>query len=268
MSQDRPLITLTTDFGLADGTVGAMIGVIKSICPSAEVVNLASDVPAHDIVRGAWALFQASAFYPPDTIHLAVVDPGVGTDRRALAAFTERGTFLGPDNGVLTWALRGVGEVHHRELSNPAYRLVSDGVTFDGRDVFAPAAAYLAAGIDPAELGPVIGNPMEVPWPEPDCTEGRIAGEIVVVDRFGNLISNIPRAEVQREFGDCPVAIRIGPHHAGGLVRGYADITGSLGTVVNGAGLLEIAGNRCSAAEAAGLGRGEAVFVTLERDPG
>ena len=136
MTAARPLITLTTDFGYADGTVGAMIGVIKSICPVAEVVSIAHDIPPHDIVHGAWALYQSAPFFPAGTIHLAVVDPGVGTHRRAILVETQKGIFLGPDNGMLGWAANAMGPKRYIAIENTPYRLGPPGLTFDGRDLY------------------------------------------------------------------------------------------------------------------------------------
>lgn len=256
-----PLITLTTDFGLADGTIGAMIGVIKSICPETEVVNIASDVPPQDLHRGAWALFQAAPFFPADTIHVAVVDPGVGTDRRAIVVDAEHGSYIGPDNGVLSWALRRAGKRGICALENQAYRIASVGVTFDGRDLFAPAAAHLAAGADPASFGPPVDDPVELPWPEPHRARDRLEGQILVEDRFGNLITNVPLALVMETFADhSPVAVLRGGWRAE-LSRSYEDITGMIGAIVNGTGLIEIAGNRRSARSITGCKRGDSIVM-------
>ena len=267
MPSSHPIITLTTDFGMADGTVGAMIGVIKSICPAAEVINLAADVPSHDIVRGAWALLQAAPFFPSYTIHVAVVDPGVGTERRGRLVTTAHGTFMGPDNGVLSWAVGHAGNPVYRSLQNPAYRLAPVGFTFAGRDLFAPAAAHLACGVAPEEFGPRIDDPVVLVWPEPRRSKGRIEGEIIVVDHFGNLISNIPFDLLADEFADAPVNVQLAERAIGGLVRGYEQIDGELGVVVNGTGLLEIAAKCRSAAAKSGLNRGALVIVTAGAMP-
>jgi hypothetical protein len=272
----HPIITLITDFGMADGTVGAMIGVVKSICPDAEVVNVASDVPAHDIARGAWALLQAAPFFPKGTIHVAVVDPGVGSSRRAVMALTQHGTFVGPDNGILTWAVRHLSEVTWRLLENPSYRIAPAGVTFDGRDLFASAAAYLAAGADPATFGPVINDPVPLRWPQPQSGDDHIDGEVLIVDHFGNLVTNIPLAMVadlcgERAFHVILPAARSaypGKHRAATdpapFARSYDDIRGKLGAVINGVGLVEIAAKQGSAASLAGRGRGDRVIVRLQ----
>lgn len=261
MPPRAPIITLTSDFGMADGTVGAMIGVIKSICPVAEVVVTAADVPPHDISRGAWALLQSAPFFPPGCIHVAVVDPGVGSGRRGLLVQTERDSFLGPDNGVLTWVLRGPTNVTYRELTNRSYRLASAGVTFDGRDLFAAAAAHLAAGADPSAFGPTIDDPVRLEWPDPVVRDERVLGIVLVSDQFGNLITNVPFEQVAGLFGDAELVVSVGTITAIPIVPSYSHIREEYGAVVNGTGLLEIAAHRGSAAARTGLQRGAAVII-------
>jgi S-adenosylmethionine hydrolase len=244
-----------------------MIGVVKSICPTAEVISIANDVPPHDVVRGAWALYQAVGFFPSGTIHVAVVDPGVGTDRRGLLVDTGREVLIGPDNGILSWAFRNRPEATFRSLANPAYRLSSIGVTFDGRDLFAPVAAHLANGVDPGDMGPLLSEPVKLGWAEPRIVPGRIEGEILVEDRFGNLISSIPFVQIAAEFADKPLAISLGGRLIGGLSGAYEMITDPVGAVVNGAGMLEIAAHSRSAAQITGKGRGTKVVVTAKGDP-
>jgi len=269
----RPIITLTTDFGAADGTVAAMIGVIKSICPEAEVVSVTSGVPPHNIPRGAWALFQAVPFFPKGTIHIAVVDPGVGGGRRALLAVTGRGLLIGPDNGVLTWAVRDASEITWRSIENPFYRIAASGVTFDGRDLFAPLAAHLAAGVDPESVGPVISDPVILRWPQPQISVDAIEGEIVIVDQFGNLITNIPGNMVAELYGEHGFHVILpssrattpGKHRTvtdpAPFAPSYDEIRGRLGAVINGAGLIEIATRQGSAAALAGRDRGDRIVV-------
>jgi S-adenosyl-L-methionine hydrolase (adenosine-forming) len=261
MDQRAPIITLTSDFGLAYGTVGAMIGVIKSICPDAEVVNLASDIPAHDIPRGAWAIFQASPFFPTDTIHVVVVDPGVGSRRRGILAATDRGRFVGPDNGVLSWAWRAGGDLSLRALENPSYRIARLGLTFDGRDLFAPVAAHLALGADPATVGAEIGDPVMLPWPETTHHGDRIEGVIIVIDHFGNLITNITMSEVGKTFADQPFSVLLPGDRAVPFVGHYAAIQDEYGAVVNGSGLIEIAARERPAAALLALSRGARVMI-------
>jgi S-adenosylmethionine hydrolase len=266
LSNPNPIITLTTDFGAADGTVGAMVGVIKSICPSAEVVTIASDVPAHDIPRGAWAMMQATPFFPAHAIHVGVVDPGVGSDRRGLLVTADRGSYIGPDNGLLSWALRRCRPERAFTLENPDYRIAPIGVTFDGRDLFAAAAAHLAAGADPKSFGRETDSMVELRWPEPRVGERRIRGEILMVDHFGNLITNIPLTTVAETFADTPARVVLANGMRARMCASYADIEGTLGAVINGTGLIEIAGHETSAARLAGCARGDRVTVELQDD--
>lgn len=262
MPSPRPIITLTTDFGYADGTVGAMIGVIKSLCPESEVIVAAADVPAHDIPRGAWALYQAVPYYPAGSIHIAVVDPGVGSSRRAVAARTANSLLIGPDNGVLSWAVRSSGSADWRSIENPACRLPSRGVTFDGRDLFAPTAAALAAGMIYEEIGPEVHDAVLLEWPEPKRRGREISGEVLVVDTFGNLITNIPTEIAKSALGSQDlVAVMPGGQRAR-LVSSYADVTSDFGMVTNGSGLLEVAAHGKSAAGMSGLSRGAMIVIT------
>ncbi|HUU45659.1 MAG TPA: SAM-dependent chlorinase/fluorinase, partial [Acidobacteriota bacterium] len=197
--------------------------------------------------------------------HVGVVDPGVGSDRRPILADTGREILIGPDNGLLSWAWRTQPDIRVRVLSNEAYRLSQARVTFDGRDLFAPAAAHLASGVDPALFGPKIDRPLILDWPDPVRTEGRIEGRVLVEDAFGNLITNIPFEDVAMEFTEAALEIELNGRDVGELCGSYEAITGVTGVVVNGTGLLEIAANRRSAAEATGARRGARVVVRKRR---
>ncbi len=187
-----PIITLTTDFGLTDGYVGTLQGVILSIAPQATLVSLSHDVPPQDVPAGAFVLYQAVPFFPPDTIHLVVVDPGVGSARRALAIRTPLGAFVAPDNGVLSYVLASTGVEEAVSLTQTAYRLPYVSATFHGRDIFAPAAAHLANGVALAELGPRAINLVRLPMPQPEPTpQGDLVAHVMHVDRFGNLVLDV-----------------------------------------------------------------------------
>jgi S-adenosylmethionine hydrolase len=177
-------------------------------------------------------------------------------------AMTSHGTFIGPDNGLLSWAVRAAGPIRWIALENPSYRIAKVGVTFDGRDLFAPTAAYLARGVDPADLGPEIDDPIQLPWPGPRLSRELIEGEILVVDAFGNLITNIPVATAKTTLGSDALLAHIPGGPDAPLSGSYAAITGELGLVANGSGLLEVAAFQHSAADLTGLGRGAQVTVT------
>lgn len=198
-----PIVTFTTDFGVWDGFVGTMKGVALGICPGLTIVDISHDVPPQDVRTGGLILRAAHSYFPKGTIHVAVVDPGVGSGRRAVLVEDDRYLFLGPDNGILTFALEGVGATV-REISNRDWLLAQPSATFHGRDVFAPAAAHLAAGADPGDAGPAVSDAVRTPLPTPlvEVNEGqgaaRIHGVVIHVDRFGNLITNVDRPSFEK----------------------------------------------------------------------
>ncbi|MCX7590821.1 MAG: SAM-dependent chlorinase/fluorinase [Kiritimatiellae bacterium] len=193
------LITLLSDFGTEDAYVGVMKGVILSIAPQTTIVDLTHCVGRHAIRQAAFLLAGSVRYFPPETIHLVVVDPGVGSNRRALACQTQRAFYIGPDNGVLSLALAEDPPVCLVELTNPKYRLQNVSSTFHGRDIFAPAAAYLARGIPVSEFGPTAGDFIRLSLPEVRIHEdGSLGGTVIHVDRFGNCITNISAAMVHR----------------------------------------------------------------------
>src|SRR5262249_18991281 len=183
-----------------------MKGVILSITRDVHLVDITHEVTPHDVLEGALALEAAAPRFPATTIHVAVVDPGVGTARRALAVAATDQLFVGPDNGLFTPFLGG-SRWSAFELSAPEFRASAVSHTFHGRDIFAPAAAYLARGIEPARLGPPVTDPARLDWPEARVTEGQVAGTVLHVDRFGNLVTSI-RAEAIGSLGP-GVAVRV-----------------------------------------------------------
>lgn len=190
-------ITLLTDFSTADGYVGAMRGVIASLEPRATVEDVSHEVTPGDVCAAAWALGRYWRLYPEGTVHVVVVDPGVGGARRALAAKCSSRYLVAPDNGVLTLALKEDPSARIVSIDAPSHMRAVVSSTFHGRDVFAPAAAYLAGGGDIDALGSSVTDPVTLPWPKPQRTGSSVKGEVIHVDRFGNLITNIPRAWVE-----------------------------------------------------------------------
>lgn len=187
-------VSLTTDFGQVDWFVGVMKGVILERVPEAQIVDLNHGVPSGDIVAGAFSLLNGYRYFPKQTVHVAVVDPGVGSNRPAIAVDTRDYFFVGPDNGVLSWALRQeeVRAVHRVDNENYFRQPVSR--TFHGRDVFAPVAAELSAGVSIAHLGSEYGDWKRLAWSDVSQESDEVHGEIVYIDRFGNCITNIPEA--------------------------------------------------------------------------
>jgi hypothetical protein len=260
---DLPIITLTTDFGLQDGFVGTMKGVILAICPQARIVDLSHAVPPQDVLAGALLLGRAAPYFPSETVHLAVVDPGVGTGRRGLAARLGNAFFVGPDNGLLTPLLEAAEAdglpVEMVELADPKYRLASVSRTFHGRDIFAPAAAHLASGVPLAEFGPALADPVRLALPRAERTPDGWRAHVIAVDAFGNLATDLPVAEIR---APARVVVRCAGHEVRGLVRTYGERpAGSLVALVDSAGRLEVAVVNGSAARLTGAGVGASVEV-------
>jgi len=264
-----PIITLITDFGLHDPFVGIMKGVILSICPSARLVDLTHDVAPQDILGGALALEAGWPYFPEGTVHLAVVDPGVGSARRALAIRARGHCLVGPDNGLLTPALMDAGW-RAVALTAPEYRLAEVSRTFHGRDVFAPAAAYLAAGVPLERLGPAVTDPVRRPIPRSRLEDGTLIGEVLAVDRFGNLLTSIEAAQLVGLPGGrpgavpvkVPVIVEVADRAVAGPVEAYLDGgDGRPTAIVGSTGRLEIFVRGGRADQALGVGRGAPVRV-------
>ncbi|MFH1566538.1 MAG: SAM-dependent chlorinase/fluorinase [Gemmatimonadota bacterium] len=254
------ILTLTTDFGGRDYYVGALKGVALGILPGVQLVDITHAIPAGDVEAGAFALGAAAPWFPAGTVHLAVVDPGVGTARRPLAVGARGCLWVGPDNGLLSHALADpAAEV--RQIANPELTRTTLSATFHGRDLFAPAAAHLAAGVALAAAGPVVADPVRLAAPGPRRDRDRLVGVVVHVDAFGNLVTNLaaaalaplgPRLQV-RLPGAAPVR---------GLAHTYADVgAGEPVALIGSCDLLEIGVNGGSAARHFGIDRGAEVVV-------
>ena len=276
---DLPLITLTTDFGHCDGYVAAMKGVILGISPATTIVDVSHDIEPQDISQAALVVSTASSHFPPHAIHVAVVDPGVGTDRKPLLVKTENGYYIGPDNGIFTYVLAGCGlltpETPLGGATDPKVTQVPQGCdayiidrsefwcrplsnTFHGRDLFAPVAAHLSLGTMPENMGAVTHEinvlPMSLPRTRPD----RIIGKVVYVDRFGNLVTN-----VRMGSSETAANIEVEGYIIPGISSSYQAGQGLL-AIIGSHGYLEIAWWRDSAAQR--LGAGVGVTVTVFKD--
>ncbi len=190
---DPPIITLTTDFGVYDAYVGTMKGVMLNIAPHARLVDITHEIAPQDVRQAAYVLYTAWEFFPPHAVHLVVVDPGVGSTRRAIALQTTHGLFVGPDNGVFSYVMGAQAAEVAVELTQERYHLRRVSETFHGRDIFAPVAAHLAAGVPIARFGPAISDPVTLPPPLLRISPGVIVGEVLHTDRFGNAITSIGR---------------------------------------------------------------------------
>ena len=257
----RPVIALLTDFGTRDHYVGALKGVALGICPDVTLVDISHDVPAHDVAAGALELAAVYRYFPAGTIFLVVVDPGVGSSRRGIAAETGDYRFVAPDNGVLTPVFDAHPPRRVVELSERKYARPTVSRTFEGRDRFAPAAAWLAKGIDLAALGRSAGATHRLELPHARADAEGMTGEVVRVDHFGNLITNIDRRAFETLARDA-VEIHAGAHRVSRLVSTYADApAGEICALFGSTDHLEIAANGASAAEKLALGRGAVVRV-------
>jgi hypothetical protein len=257
------LITLTTDFGYADPYVGIMKGVIFGIDPHARIVDLSHGVPAQDIMAAALLLRHSLPYFRRGTIHIAVVDPGVGSARRPLLVEADGNYFIGPDNGVLSLAIERRRATRIIHLSNPNYYLRPASTTFHGRDIFAPVAGYLSLGIAPEAFGETINDCVELHWPTILRTETTIEGEIVYIDGFGNLFTNI-RAEDLEKLSGRPLRITVRDLSILGLAGHYAAVEpGKYVALINSWGLLEIAIYKDSAQRRSGAILGDKVEVAL-----
>jgi S-adenosylmethionine hydrolase len=277
MPTSPPIITLTSDFGLRDAYVATVKGVILSVCRDAAIVDVTHQVPAQDVAHGAFVIAEAYDSYPNDAVHVCVVDPGVGTGRRAVALVTPGGLFVAPDNGLLTRVVAKLLAQASVDLSTqdpgflpvppnckayvlqePKYWRSTVSNTFHGRDVFAPVAAHLANGVKPANLGAETDVLVALPERLPEILFNSVKGAVVYVDSFGNLITNISGEAI----GQGDALVEIGGRTIEGPVRTFADTDGLM-ALVGSFGFLEIALRDGSAAAELGVAVGETVRVSL-----
>jgi S-adenosylmethionine hydrolase len=252
-------ITLTTDFGISSPYVAAMKGVLLGINPNAKIVDLSHSLPAQKLRPASYFLAQAVPYFPPDTLHVCVVDPGVGS-RRALI-YVEAGTqrILAPDNGVLTEVVRVLGGAKMiRQLTEPKYWRSSVSSTFHGRDILAPAAGHISLGVSPTELGPVMAEMIKLDTPAPRQGGSWFEGEVTFVDDFGNLISNFPASILPPSF-----RVTVAGQEISRFVRTYSEAqAGELVTLISSDGHLEIAVVNGNAAQHLRAASGTVVMVT------
>jgi S-adenosyl-L-methionine hydrolase (adenosine-forming) len=259
----RPVIALLSDFGTRDHYAGTMKGVIIGICPDVTLVDITHDITPHDVLEGALQLAAACRYFPAGTIFLAVVDPGVGSPRRGLAAEAGDYRFVAPDNGLLTAVLHDAPLKRAVELTERRYARPTVSRTFEGRDRFAPAAAWLAKGIQLSALGRAVTSFHQLDLPEPTTDATRLAGVVVHVDRFGNLVTNIDRRTFESFGGSRRLTLTVNGRAAAGMVATYADIRpGEVCGLFGSTDHLEFAANGGSAATALAAARGALVEVT------
>lgn len=256
------IITLTTDFSTSDAYVGSMKGAILTVAPDATIVDVAHSIAAHDVFQAAFVLETAYRYFPEGTVHVVIVDPGVGTVRRRLAMRCGGHYFVGPDNGVFSYPIRNEGVCECVEIATPERPSGLRGVTFEGRDVFGPVAARIANGVPLSEIGGPVEGPMVLGIPDPVTNGDSIEGRIIYIDHFGNCITNIVLRDLEK-LGGNPV-VTVGGHSVGELHRSYADVeVGDGVALVNCVDHLEIAINQGSAERALNVKVGSKVKVTV-----
>ncbi len=259
----KPLITLTTDFGTSDHFVGTMKGVILRIAPTAQIVDISHQVQSFDVPDGAFTIAEAYRYFPKKTIHVVVVDPGVGSTRRPLLAEAAGQYFIAPDNGVLSMIVaREQSKVRH--ITNERYFLKPLSRTFHGRDVFAPVAAHLGKGVPPAQFGKRIDDHLRLSFQQPTRTGKRTwTGSVLKVDKFGNLITNLHIDEFPNAR-TCALGLNVGLQTVSRLALTFTECSpGELFVLVGSSGYLEVATNQGSAAKMLGCGAGSPVELTL-----
>ena len=251
----RPVITLTTDFGLDDPFVGIMKGVILNIVPDAQIIDITHNIEPQNITQAALILNATYPWFPRKTVNVVVVDPGVGSAlkakgktkkmagpiiRRAMVVQSKFQTFIGPDNGVLTLGIQPDSRVY--EITNKKYFLKNVSNTFHGRDVFAPCAGWIASGIAHAKMGPRVLKPVRLDFPQPLLKETSLHGEIIHIDHFGNLTTNISAELIHETFPpSATINVQIGKHRIEGLVTGYYQMKDNQpGAIINSWNQLEI----------------------------
>ncbi|HEX8131349.1 MAG TPA: SAM-dependent chlorinase/fluorinase [Pyrinomonadaceae bacterium] len=261
------IITLLTDFGAADYFVGALKGAILSVNHRARIVDITHEIPAHDIRAGAFTLLAAYRSFPPGTIHVAVVDPGVGGARRPLLIATQSCFFIGPDNGLFSYACEGEQGVRVYQLTNEKFFRAPVSQTFHGRDIFAPVAGALSNHVPPEAFGELIDDRVQLAplAPVRDAAAAAWSATIIHIDRFGNLVTNITRRELAGKEFEQGATVEIGGREISSFRQFYAEeadgAAGELFAIWGSAGFLEIAANRASAAELLRAERGQLVRV-------
>ena len=262
----NPIVTLLSDFGLKDPYVAEMKAVIIGICPKASIVDLSHQIEKFNIRMGAFVLASASPYFPKGTIHVGVVDPGVGTKRRPILVETRHSFYVGPDNGLLMLAAKKQGINHAYDITNRHYMLSHISKTFHGRDIFAPAAAHLALGLNPADFGPEIHNYAIPRFAEPQLSENELRGEVIHIDDFGNVILNLSAEDLAKAPIEIGSAIKLRFKNEKAIVLRFCSTYGEeqLGkplVLIGSHNFLEISVNQADASKKFGTKAGDAVSI-------
>ena len=256
------IVTLTTDFGVRDSYVGTMKGVIHRIHREATTVDLTHDIEPQNLIEASLVLDSCYRFFPAGTVHLVIVDPGVGTNRRAIVVDTPEHLFVGPDNGVFSRVYGAEPRAVVREIRNQALLLPQISDTFHGRDLFAPVGAHLSLGVDPAEVGPVVDDPVSRDPPQPVVWQDQITGEVIHIDSFGNIVTNISREIFEMLVRGRKFCIILNSKQIDRLSRNYEEVDrGRMLALFGSLGMLEIAVNGGRADRRIGAGRGDPIQI-------
>lgn len=259
------VITLTTDFGVQDHYVGVMKAVLLSIAPDARMIDISHQIPPQDIMAGAWVVRNSAMLFPPGSVHLVVVDPGVGTNRKPVALRIEDQYFVGPDNGIFS-LIADSYDYEAVELTNTNFWLAEPSQTFHGRDIFAPVAAHLSKGISLHELGEPAGQLETYRWAVPISDKDGVQGWIVHIDRFGNLISNIPEEMIKKAGGTSALKIYVGNTILNEIVDTFGDVEdGEPAAYIGSSGVLEVAINKGSARQMLGVDKGAQISIVVQK---
>lgn len=262
------VITLTSDFGLLDNYVGTMKGVMLRIHPQARLIDVTHQITAQDVLEASLVLDSGYRYFPIGSVHLVVVDPGVGSGRRPILVAGGEHFFVGPDNGTFTGVIDGDPEARIFEIRERRFLLPAISDTFHGRDVFAPVSAFLARGVAPEEFGPAITDPHRLSLPVPRIWGDQIRGEVVHIDSFGNIVSNVSRADFERLVGGKQFRILINGKVIDRIVRAYSDQErGKTLALFGSSDLLEIAVAEGRAERRIGAGKGDTVLVQIDEEP-
>jgi len=260
-----PIITLLSDFGLRDAYVAQMKAVILSVCPDATIVDISHEIRKFNVKMGAFILAQAAQYFAEGTVHVAVVDPGVGTERRPIIIETDRSRYVGPDNGLLMLSAVKEGIGHIYKIANPKYMLKTVSRTFHGRDVFSPAAAYLANGVPVSEFGPEVVDPVIPQYAKPRIGENQISGEVLHIDDFGNVITNVSISDLKRLPIDEGEELKI--KFKDNIIRtrfclAYGEVLlGAPLCIIGSSGFLELAINQGNATQTYGIKVGDLLEI-------
>lgn len=262
----RSIVTLTTDFGLQDYYVSAMKAVMLGIAPEVRLVDISHEVPDQDIMAGSWVLQNSAPLFPSNSVHLVVIDPGVGTDRNPIALKVDDQYYVGPDNGIFS-LLTEDKEFEAVRLTNSDYWHTKRSNTFHGRDIFAPVAAHLSNGVPLNELGEPLNELKTYRWASPIADKDGLQGWIIHIDKFGNLVSNLKESLIEDVIGDQSVKIYVGNMILDELLPTFGSVPeGEPVAYIGSSGMLEVGINKGDAAEMMSVKKGAPISLVLQKD--